>query len=169
MKKKTISKTLIPILVVLAVAVCLILIFAINDANEGKQAQQKAVKNSAINPIDADCYDCHVTYLDYEIVTGEKPRIMVYYQFENRSEKGRDYTYDFCTTSKAYQDGAMLDFYFGNSQAEKDCDTKIKPGGSIVVCEGYYLRNLQSPVEITVSEYVPLLSQDMGTMTIPIA
>ncbi len=121
-----------------------------------------------INPIDADCFSCHVSYLDYKIINDSRPRIMVYYRFENRSEKDNTYTFNFCTTSKAFQDGAMLDYSFGSSAAEKDCRTRIKPGASIVVCESYYLRNLQSPVEVTLSEYVPFFITEMGTMTIPL-
>lgn len=137
--------------------------------NNASSSTTKREPPPVSNPIDADCYDCHVTYLGYRIINDSKPHILVYYRFENNSKNGRNYNYDFCTTSKAYQDGAMLEFYFGKSQEEADTETDIKPGSSITVCEGYRLRNLFSPVEVTLQEYIPLFLTDMGTMTIPIA
>lgn len=139
------------------------------QVTESKTAAEKKAQSEVINPIDADCYDCHVTYLGYKIEGDSKPRIMVYYKFSNNEDSKYEYDYDFCTTSKAYQDGKMLEYYFGDSQEEKDCDTKIKPGVSITVCTGYYLRNRYSPVEVLLQEYVPLFLTDLGTMTIPIS
>ena len=124
--------------------------------------------NEAINPISGNAYDCHVEYVGYQVIVDPKPRLMDYYRFTNNSEKGHNYTFNFCTTSEAYQDGARLDNYFGDSQEEEDRKTSIKPGGSIIVCQGYYLRNRKSPVEVTLKEFVPLFSTEIGTMTIPI-
>ena len=125
--------------------------------------------NEAINPISGNAYDCHVEYVGYQVIVDPKPRLMVYYRFTNNSEKDHTYNFDFCTTSEAYQDGARLNNYFGDSQEEEDRKTSIKPGGSIIVCQGYYLRNRKSPVEVTLKEFVPLFSTEIGTMTIPIA
>ena len=126
---------------------------------------------SAVNPINGNVFDCHVEYYTCRVGRDkdDKPVLKVYYRFTNNSERDRTFDYETCTTSEAFQNGARLDYRFGESQEEKDRKTDIKPGASIIVCDSYYLRNLTSPVDVTVKEYVPLLSKSIGTMTISIA
>ena len=165
-KQKSRDKSLIWVIIIILLS-CILAAYYIKGWLFAPEPTQPTVSN----PISGDVFDCHVEYYTCRVGNDkdDKPIIKVYYRFTNNSEKDRTFDYGTCTTNEAFQDGAKLDYRFGESQEEKDRKTDIKPGASIIVCDSYYLRNLTSPVDVTVKEYVPLLSKSIGTMTISLA
>lgn len=127
---------------------------------------EKASQLIAINPIDIDYLDCHIKYIRHEIIEGAKPRLLVYYQFENNDNEEHTHKFDSLVNEFAYQDLVLLDWAYDSSQAGKDSDVLIKPGASITVCSSFYLRNLSSDVELTMRTDMILFNEDLATMTL---
>lgn len=129
-------------------------------------------KPKVIAPVSLDYRDCHIMFLRYVIenASSSKPCLYIYYQFENNGDKEKDiaYSFDYLVYQTAYQNNIKLDTCYLFSGAGKDSDVLVKPGGVVTVCKAFYLRNLSSPVEVTMSTNYLIFNQDLAKMTIPL-
>ena len=118
------------------------------------------------NPIDAEYLGCHIQYLRHEVHGDRKPELLIYYQFNNHSDKDYTHTFDSVVDQEAYQDLIKLNSTSNYSTEGKNTRAVIKPGASITVCTAFYLRNKTSDVEVTMKEDALFFGEELGTMTL---
>ena len=143
------------------------------DDKDSKMAPQE-LTNSTYDPfeddiIDVDISDCHITYLQHEIVenmAGDKC-VAVYYEFTNNSDESK--TFDYTVSDKAFQDGIELETsLFHVNDDSKNSNAEIKPGVTITVCSGFVLRNEGSDIELEIGKWIALKDDPDDKMVLSI-
>ena len=114
-----------------------------------------------------------VQYVSHELVTNYDNETLLLVKFEY-TNKGKDpLSFGWAATVKAYQDGVEIEsspVSWFNSETPEECQNRwleVQQGTTITAAETFKLRNMESPVDITVMEW-PGIGSEKTELTLDI-